>query len=263
LVSRKDVNPMRVTVCELPHESTSLAAAWAGLCHHTALQAPELVLLPEFVFVEPVWKAEQFNSFKWADAETLSATWLARLPELRATHVVGTRPVTIAGRPFNQGFAWSEATGLTPLRSKFFLPAEPGGWETNWFDRGDSLFPAYHAGMLSFGLNICTELWALETYASYAAMGVQAVLAPRATAAATRTKWLSAGVVAAVRSGAFCLSSNRVEPTGACGGAGWIINPDGQVLASTTPEAPFATIELDLAASTAASESYPRYVFRP
>lgn len=253
---------MRVTVCELPHEPAALAAAWAGLCRHTAQQAAELVLLPEFAFVDPVWEAEQFDLTRWATAEALSETWLARLPELHATYVVGARPATIAGRPFNQGFSWSAAAGLTPLRRKFFLPAEPGGWETKWFDRGDPAFPAFHAGALSFGLNICTELWALETYAAYAAQGVHAVLAPRATAAATRAKWLAAGVVAAVRSGAFCLSSNRVEPTGACGGAGWIINPDGQILASTTPAAPFATVDIDLTAAPAARDSYPRYVFR-
>lgn len=253
---------MRVTVCELPHEPAALAAAWAGLCRHTAQHASELVLLPEFAFVEPVWETEHFDPARWVAAEVLSDAWLARLSELHAPHVVGTRPVTIAGRPFNQGFSWSAASGLTPLRRKFFLPAEPGGWETNWFDRGDPAFPVFHAGALSFGLNICTELWALETYADYAKQGVQVVLAPRATAAATRTKWLSAGVVAAVRSGAFCLSSNRVDPTGACGGAGWIISPDGQVLASTTPEAPCATLDIDLTAATAALNSYPRYVFR-
>ena len=43
---------MRVTVCELPHESEALAAAWA---------------------------------------EALSEVWRHRLPELRATHVVGAR----------------------------------------------------------------------------------------------------------------------------------------------------------------------------
>ena len=83
--------------------------------------------------------------------------------------------------------------------------------------------PSSSAGALSFGLNICTELWAVETYAAYAARGVQVILSPRATAAATTAKWLSVGVVAAVRSGAFSLSSNRVDPTGACGGVGWII----------------------------------------
>jgi N-carbamoylputrescine amidase len=72
---------------------------------------------------------------------------------------------------------------------------------------------------------------------------------------------LSVGVVAAVRSGAFSVSSNRVDPTGECGGVGWIISPDGHILASTTPEAPFATVSIDLSASTAARDSYPRYVF--
>src|SRR4029079_12004074 len=113
----------------------------------------------------------------------------------------------------------------------------------------------------SFGLNICTELWAVETYAVYAARGVPIVLSPRATAAATRTRWLSVGVVAAVRSGAFSVSSNRVDPTGACGGVGWIIDPSGTVLARTSPEAPFATADIELAAAVAARDTYPRYIF--
>jgi N-carbamoylputrescine amidase len=71
---------------------------------------------------------------------------------------------------------------------------------------------------------------------------------------------MSAGVVAAVRSGAFSLSSNRVEPTGACGGVGWVINPHGQILALTTPDAPFATVDIDLSASAAAKDAYPVYV---
>ena len=123
--------------------------------------------------------------------------------------------MNVDGRQFNEGYLWSAAGGLTPLRRKFFLPAEPGGWGANWFDRGDPAFQAFHAGALSFGLNICTELWALETYAAYVAEGVQAILSPRATAAATTAQWLSVGVVAAVRSGAFSLSSNWVDPTGA------------------------------------------------
>lgn len=252
---------MRVTVCELPHESRALAAAWDGLCRHTSQQGSELVLLPEFATVEAVWEYDRFDPVRWVAVEAECVTWLKRLSELGASRVVGTRPVTIDGLPYNEGYLWSAGGGIRPLRRKFFLPAEPGSWETRWFERGDPDFPAFQAGALSFGLNICTELWALETYAAYAALEVQVILSPRATAAATTAKWLSVGVVGAVRSGAYSLSSNRVDPTGAGGGVGWIISPGGQVLASTTRDVPFATINIDLAASAAARQGYPRYVF--
>src|SRR5262249_26415281 len=116
-------------------------------------------------------------------------------------------------------------------------------------------------GPASFGVNICTELWALETFASYAAIGVDLVLTPRATALATTRKWLAAGVVAAVRFGAFSLSSNRIDATGACGGRGWIIDPAGDILAFTSAAEPFATVDIDLTKAAKARASYPRYVF--
>jgi N-carbamoylputrescine amidase len=252
---------MRVTVCELPHEPAALASAWAGLCRHAYRHRSELVLLPEFAFVDPVWESRVFDQERWAAALTASAAWLDRLAELRVDLVVGARPATIDGRPFNEGFLWSRHHGVRPLRRKWYLPDDPGSWEARWFDRGDPDFPAFRAGSVSFGLNICSELWALETCASYASEGVQLILSPRATAAATTARWLSLGVVAAVRSGAFSVSSNRVDSTGACGGFGWIIAPDGQVLATTTPEVPFATIELDLAAPAAARLGYPCSLF--
>ena len=252
---------MRVTVCELPHEAAALAHAWEALCAHTSRQASELVLLPEFALVEPVWEADRFDLARWVAVEFMSRVQLERLGELGAEYVMGTRPVTIDGRRLNQGYVWSDATGLVTLRSKYHLPSEEGGWEARWFDRGDVAFPAFHLGALSFGLNICTELWALETYAAYAEQAVQVILSPRATAAATTDKWLAMGVVAAVRSGAYCVSSNRVDRSGAYGGVGWIIGPDGEVLARTTPDVPFATVNIDLAAPAAVGDAYPRYVF--
>ena len=165
------------------------------------------------------------------------------------------------GRRLNQGYLWSVAAGVQPLRSRYFLPEEPGSWEATWFEKGDSSFPVFRAGAASFGVNICTELWALETYAAYAALGVELLLSPRATALATTAKWLAVGVVAAVRSGAFSVSSNRVDTTGACGGGGWIIDPGGEVLAITSVAEPFATLDLDLTKAAKAKDSYPPYVF--
>jgi predicted amidohydrolase len=261
MVAEESGRIMRVTVCELPHEPKAMALAWGALCEHTMRHASELVLLPECAGIDPLWQDEGFDAERWTMAQSISDEWLARLPELRAEYVVGTRPVTIGGWRLNQGYVWSAAGGVAPLRGKFFLPNESDSWEASWFDRGDPEFPAFRAGALTFGLNICTELWAVESYAPYAARGVQAILAPRATSRTTTRKWMAAGVVAAVRSAAFCVSSNRVDPTGMCGGVGWIISPDGDIIASTTPDAPFATVSIDLAASVAARETYPRYVF--
>ena len=251
---------MRVTVCELPHEPRALAEAWAGLRSHAWRQRSELVLLPEFALVDPVWEADAFDPKRWSAALAQGDAALERLHELGVPHVIGTGAAEIGGRRFNQGFRWS-ATGVTPLRCKCYLPNDPGGREARWFDRGAPEFPAFEAGPLAFGLNICTELWALETYAAYAALGVHAILSPRATAASTTARWLSVGVVAAVRSGAYGLSSNRVDPAGTYGGVGWIIAPDGRVLATTTADAPFATADIDLSAPAAARAGYPCSVF--
>jgi N-carbamoylputrescine amidase len=210
---------------------------------------------------EPVWESEHFDAARWRAIETLSAEHLRRLPELRAEYVVGTRPVSLGGRRLNQAYLWSGAAGVQPLRSKYFLPEEPGSWEATWFQAGDPAFPVFHAGSVSFGVNICTELWALETYATYAAFGAELLLSPRATAMATTKRWLAVGVVAAVRSGAFSLSSNRVDTAGGYGGGGWIIDPAGEVLAFTSVVEPFATRDIDLTQTAGAKDSYPRYVF--
>jgi N-carbamoylputrescine amidase len=252
---------VRVTVCELPHEPAALAEAWRGLCEHTSHRASELVLLPEFAMLEPVWEEPAFDPERWDAVACASEGWLQRLGELRAEHVVGTRPVTSDGRRYNQGYIWSEQAGVVALRSKHFMPNEAGGWERNWFDRGTADFPDFQAGTASFGLNICSELWALEAYGDYATRNIQMILAPRATAAATTAKWLSIGTVAAVRSGAFSLSSNRVDRAGRYGGAGWIISPDGRLVARTTVGIPFATSDIDLAVPHAARATYPRSLF--
>ena len=252
---------MKVTVCELPHEPARLEAAWQQLCAHVAQHASELVVLPEIAFSGPLWRTEAFDPAVWRDAEAAHARWLPRLGELGATWVIGTQPVTVGAERFNEGFLWSGDAGLAHLRRKHFLPDEPEGWEAHWFARGDAAFPVYRAGALSFGLNVCTELWALESFAGYRAQRVAAIVAPRATWAASTGKWVALGVVAATATGAYCVSSNRVDAGGPCGGVGWVIDPDGAVLARTSPAEPYCTVDLDLARVAAAATTYPRYVF--
>jgi N-carbamoylputrescine amidase len=63
--------------------------------------------------------------------------------------------------------------------------------------------------------------------------------------------------------GAFGLSSNRsgTDATGLrWGGCGWVIGPDGDVIATTSEGSPFATVEIDLLQAERAKQTYPRYV---
>lgn len=251
---------MRVTVCETPHEEVAARRAWARIRSHVRAHGTELLVLPEFAFLPPVWHQAHFDAAQWAALEQQAAAWCARLPELGCRHVMGAAPVTLNGQPRNQGFLWS-AQGLQWLRGKHHLPEEPGGWEARWFSRGTEGFPVFSAGALRFGLNICTELWALDTLGPYAQAGVQAVVSPRATAAATTARWLSLAQTVAVRLGAYSLSSNRRHADGSCGGVGWIIDPEGQVVARTSARVPVVTADIDLQACQAARLRYPRYVF--
>jgi len=141
------------------------------------------------------------------------------------------------------------------------MPDEAGNWERKWFEPGSTEFPAFIADSLCYGLNICTELWALESIERYPTLGVQAVLTPRATARDTTERWITLGKTIAVRAGVFSFSSNRTHADGSCGGAGWIINPEGSELARTSATEPFITKELDLTEATRAQATYPRYVF--
>ncbi len=110
---------MRVTVCELPHDLREFNSAWAALCLHTDRQESELVLLPEFAMVEPLWETERFDAARWTAAEKTGNDLLARLPELRAEFVVCTRPVTRDDRRLNEGYIASGRRGDAPAEQAF------------------------------------------------------------------------------------------------------------------------------------------------
>jgi N-carbamoylputrescine amidase len=95
----------------------------------------------------------------------------------------------------------------------------------------------------------------------YGDEGVHLLVTPRITRAATLEMWLAGGRVAAVLAGAFGLSSNRADDRGEYGGQGWVVGPDGEVLALTGEQEPFMTVDLDLASAEHAKKTYPRSLF--
>ena len=252
---------MKVTVCQLRNDPDGLTADWEALVAHVQAAGSHLVLLPEMPFYPWPFRRQAFDPNAWKAAVAAHDRWQARFPELAPAVVAGSRPVDDVGR-YNEGFLWGDGA-YRAIHRKVYLPDEDGFWEASWYDRGVASFQAVTAGPARAGFLICTELWFMRHARAYGQAGVHLLLTPRATERRTVDKWLAGGRAAAVISGAYSLSSNRVgdrKRPADLGGRGWIVDPDGEVLAITTGEQPFVTVDVDLAHADHAKETYPRYV---
>ncbi|MBI3677764.1 MAG: carbon-nitrogen hydrolase family protein [Proteobacteria bacterium] len=252
---------MRVTVCQLANERQTFAADWSALCAHVRQERSELVVLPEMPF--SVWFAavREFAQRDWSAAVAAHTSWESRLDEMAAT-VLGTRPVDRNRRRLNEAFV-AAADGLSAAHYKRYLPDEDGFWEASWYERGDGSFVPVDAAGTKIGFQICTELWMLDRSRQYGLQGVEIIAVPRATPESSRERWLVGGRAAAIVAGAYCLSSNRSGDSGTgfrFAGQGWIVDPNGDVLALTSEDQPFVTRDIDLQSAVDAKSTYPRYV---
>lgn len=251
---------MRVTVTQI--DASQLRSQWDRLQTHVAAEASELVLLPEMCFSSWFCGAPTRNDRRWAEAVRAHDEWLERLPELGAELIVGTAPRNLGEKRYNVAYLWTQAQGVRWIRQKTYLPNDDGYWEANWYDRAPIDFQPVNLEQLSIGVTICTEIWFMQHAREFGKRGIHLLLNPRSTPRHTNAKWLVGGQTAAVVSGAFCLSSNHAGRTDqvALGGCGWICDPDGLVLATTSAEQPFVTLDLDLDKAEVAKSTYPRYV---
>jgi len=256
---------MKVTVCCLPEGPAGLEEAWAALGEHVRAHRSDLVVLPEMPFSPWLAASATADPAAWDEAVRSHDRWIARFDEAGAPAVATTRPIVDGGRRFNQGIVWERGGRVRDVHRKRFLPDETGFHEATWYEPGPDSFETVEVGGLRLAFAICTEVWFHGAFRGYARDGVHALLCPRATLAPSADKWLAGGRAAAVVSGAYCLSSNFTGPTagdlGPWGGLGWIVEPEeGDVLATTSEDAPFRTIEIDPAVADAAKRTYPRYV---
>jgi N-carbamoylputrescine amidase len=248
---------VRVTVCQLRTAPGALEDDWAGLVEHVRAERADLVVLPELGFA-PWFAAEPpVDDGPWTASVAAHARWLPRLGELGAA-VIGTRPVDRPAGRRNEAYAAGAGGPVRPLHDKSYLPDEAGFWEASWYGRGDGGHAVVDVAGARAGVLVCTEMWFLEHARAYGRAGAHLVAVPRCTPVETLDKWLAGGRTCAVVSGAWCLSSNSAEPEH--GGLGWVVDPEGAVAATTTCDAPWVTVELDLADAEAAKSRYPRYV---
>ncbi len=222
----------------------------------TVRQIPEvdLLVLPELAFMPWLCAEREVDAQAWSKAA--AGQHLERLADVPARVIVGTR----AHGRFNEAFWWTADTGLQVLHRKTYLPDEEGFWEASWYDRGPVAFTVTDTPAGRIGTSVCTEMW----FTQHEFPDADIVAVPRATPIETTEKWLAGGTAHAVTSGAFCVSSNRSEAASGTtmGGAGWIADPEGTMLAVTSAVQPVVVVDVDLDVARSAKSTYPRYVKR-
>jgi predicted amidohydrolase len=256
---------MRLTVCELPENRTEFERAWNDLVDHVAAEESDLVLLPEMPFAPWLAATADDDPDAWKQAVDTHDEWIARLDALSPATVLVSRPTIRHDRRLNEGLRWTQDNGAETTHEKRYLPEEEGFWEASWYDSGQRDFSLVECAGAQTGFLICTDLWAVEEARAYGQDGAHLIANPRATEARTLEKWRVGGQATGVVSGAFVASSNRVtvddQSNVLFGGEGWIVDPDGTMIARTSRTQPFVTVDIDLAAAEQAKETYPRPAF--
>ena len=253
---------MRVGVGELDGDRGDLEAQWNALVTASIGADIGLLVLPEMPFSRWLPTTPEVEAAAWGLAVDTHEHWCSRLGELNAEVVVTTRPILDRGVRYNEGIVWTSGECIVGRRRKTFLPDEPGFHEASWYERGPVAFPTIATSLGAVGLMICTELWFLEHARGLGERGIRLLAVPRATPVESREKWEAGVRVAAVASGAFCLSTNRAGGRGGdtFGSGSVIADPDGLVVARSTPGTPLTLADIDLDAADRAKHSYPRYV---
>jgi predicted amidohydrolase len=253
---------MKVTVCEIHSAPAQFALQWPRLLAHLKESGSELLLLPEFPFYPWLYGTDHYIAEQWQAAEQAHLGFLQELKALPCA-VVATRPLTENLQRYNRGFV-TENNLYTEVHTKYYLPDEEGFWEATWYQPGDGKFTAFSAAKAECGLLICTDIWFLEQARHYGRAGAQLLLNPRANYPfdEDREIWRTATQAAAFSSGCWVLTSNLLPADAEENSAAqaWIISPDGELVAHTTAEQPFITVEIDLSAADAAKKRYPCYI---
>lgn len=263
---------MRLAVCQLPAELIPGDAGWVRLRAAVEGSGADLLLLNELPFGRWIPGGPEPDPETVRRSVKLHEEGIHRLDELGVPVVLGTRPVLREGRLLNEAFVRGGAgEAPSPAHAKRYLPEEEGYWETRWFDRGEGDYrpvrlelPAGPA--LSVGFLICTEVWFNEWARRLGRRGADLIVVPRATPPSSTDRWRTAVRMAALVSGCWAASSNRVGTDGrdqSYGGRGWVFDPDGELVAETSEDEPVAAAELELEAVERAKASYPRYVEEP
>jgi N-carbamoylputrescine amidase len=254
--------PLRITVVQWPDGLFADESAWQSIAIALADIRPDILVTNELPFGPWIAARPDWDEAIAAASITEHAAGIAALQALRVPAILSSRPVAEDGRLANEAVVL-DASGVRGIHRKQYLPQEPGWYEASWYGTAARSFDPVDVLGAKVGVLLCTEAMFNEHARAYGRNGADLIVIPRATGCSME-EWHLAGRMAALVSGSYVASSNRVgrhtDRGLRFGGEGFAYAPDGRLLGVTAPATPFLTFELEPHQVIEAKAAYPRYV---
>ncbi|MBL4633483.1 MAG: carbon-nitrogen hydrolase family protein [Kofleriaceae bacterium] len=252
---------MKITYIESPEGLSSEGLQWKRLQEQITSEEPDVLVTNEMPFGRWLAAKTTFNSLD-AEASILAhEQGLLALRNLDIPLVLSSRPVEFEGTLANEAFVLTNGT-YHFAHHKHYFPEEGGFFETAWFRTNKRGFDVLKVNGLSVGFLLCTELMFNEWARFYGRQGAHLIAVPRASGQ-NFTQWKTAASMAAIVSGSYVVSSNRVgryDDALSFGGKGFAFAPDGSLISETSSSKPVVSFELDLGVVEKQQKQYPCYV---
>jgi N-carbamoylputrescine amidase len=252
---------MRVGLVQWPDGLVPHTDSWSAIAADVARSAPEILVTNEMPFGPWVAASPNFDAQGAKESVRIHEDGLEALRALNVPIVISSRPVVAGKRLANEAFVL-ERGRFHILHQKHFFPAEEGWFESEWFRTAKAGFEVMEIDDLRIGALLCTELMFNEKARAYGRAGAHLIAVPRASGRSLKL-WKTAGAMAAIASGCYVVSSNRIGsdsggPT--FGGGAYAFAPDGSLLSESDEEHSIVVFDLDKVLAEQQKNNYPVYV---
>ncbi|HEV7606420.1 MAG TPA: carbon-nitrogen hydrolase family protein [Steroidobacteraceae bacterium] len=249
---------MKVAVCQLPNNLSLEHPAWLDFVRRLHREQPDIAVLNEMPFGAWVASQARFDPELAATSIDVHESALAVLRQLPIA-LLGSRPLPGKAKLVNEAFLIADGV-YRSVHHKHYFPQEPGFFEETWFAPKRPGFEVTEYRGLRVGVLLCTELMFTEWARRYRCQGAHVIVSPRASSTSMRN-WDAAARMAAIVSGCYVLSSNRVsdgaDGSPHFGGRGFAYSPTGELLQETSTATPVVSVNIDLALVADAQRKYP------
>ncbi|EPJ53661.1 MAG: putative hydrolase [Osedax symbiont Rs2] len=252
---------MKISYLESVEGLSHEGAQWLALKKHINLQNTDLLITNEMPFGDWLAANRDFDAQSAQLSIVAHDRGIQQLQQLDVPIILSSRPVKAAEKLANEAFVLIDGE-YHFAHQKHYFPAESGFYENAWFTTAVPGFKVIKTERITVGFMLCTELMFNEWAREYRRQGAHLIAVPRASGQSV-THWKTAAAMAAIVSGCYVVSSNRVGEYDAdltFGGQGFAFAPDGSQISQTSSENPVVSFELDFDWVARTQKNYPCYV---